>query len=157
MPVNTAGKQRGKPFPKGKSGNPSGKPKGRRHKATMAAQTLLDGEAQKLTRKAVDLALAGDTVALRLCLERIIPPCKDRPVSLVNSVCKVKSAEDSVRVMGKVVEAVTGGRLTPSEGQAIGEVLGLFCRALETRDFEVRLQRLEGMLRDDSGTTPSES
>ena len=48
-------------------GNP-GKPKGTRHKATQAALTLLDGEAEGLTRKAVELALGGDTTALRLCL-----------------------------------------------------------------------------------------
>ena len=51
-------------------GNP-GKPKGARHKATQAALMLLDGEAEALTRQAVELALAGDTTALRLCLERI--------------------------------------------------------------------------------------
>lgn len=51
-------------------GNP-GKPRGARHKATQAALALLDGEAATLTRKAVEMALEGDTTALRLCLERI--------------------------------------------------------------------------------------
>ncbi len=62
------------------AGNP-GKPKGARHKATLAALELLDGEAEALSRKAVELALAGDTTALRLCLERIAPPRKDAPAS----------------------------------------------------------------------------
>ncbi len=51
-----------------------GKPKGARHRATLAALELLDGEAEALTRKAVELALEGDTTALRLCLERMAPP-----------------------------------------------------------------------------------
>ncbi len=68
-------------FKPGQSGNPKGRTKGARHRATLAALALLDGEAEALTRKAVDLALEGDTVALRLCLERIAPPRKDAPVS----------------------------------------------------------------------------
>jgi hypothetical protein len=43
---------------------------------------LLEGEAKALTRKAIELGLAGDTTALRLCLERLVPPRKDRPISL---------------------------------------------------------------------------
>ncbi len=152
---STAGKQRGRPFPKGKSGNPAGRPRGAKNSTTIAAQSLLDGEAQKLTRKAVDLALAGDTLALRLCLDRIIPPRKDRPV-ILESIPKVKTGADSVEAMALVVEAVGHGDLTPAEGEAVGQVLGLFCKALETKDFEARLQRLEGMLRDDSGTPASE-
>ena len=57
-------------------GNP-GKPRGARHKATQAALALIDGEGEALTRKAIDMALAGDTVALRLCLERLAPPRKE--------------------------------------------------------------------------------
>ena len=69
-PSNT----RGRPF---KKGNP-GRPPGSRNKATLAAEVLLDNETEKLTRKAIELAMAGDTVALRLCLERIIPARRDR-------------------------------------------------------------------------------
>jgi len=61
-------------FRKGRSGNPNGRPAGARNKATETAELLLDGEAAALTRKAVELALAGDAMALRLCLDRIIPP-----------------------------------------------------------------------------------
>ena len=59
--AKTAGKQRGRPFKKGQSGNPSGRPQGSRHKATLAIEELLDGEADKLTRKAVEMALEGDS------------------------------------------------------------------------------------------------
>src|SRR5687767_3759377 len=78
-PGKTAGTTRGKPFG---PGNP-GRPKGSRNKATLALEALLDGEAEAIARKAVELAKAGDTVALRLCLERIIPARKDRPVAFV--------------------------------------------------------------------------
>jgi hypothetical protein len=63
------------------TGNP-GKPRGARHRATQAALALLSGEAEGLKRKAVELALAGDVTALRLCLERLVPPCREAPISL---------------------------------------------------------------------------
>ena len=66
--ANTAGKQRGKPFQKGESGNPDGRPKGSRNATTLALEILLDGQAAALTQKAIDLALTGEMAALRLCL-----------------------------------------------------------------------------------------
>lgn len=47
-------------FKLGQTGNPAGKPKGTRHKATLAAEVLLNGEAEALTRKAIELAKAGE-------------------------------------------------------------------------------------------------
>jgi Family of unknown function (DUF5681) len=71
--ANAAPKQRGRPFEPGRSGNPAGKLPGTRHRATIAIQSLLDGEAEALTRKAIELALAGDVACLRLCIDRIAP------------------------------------------------------------------------------------
>jgi hypothetical protein len=61
--------------------NNPGKPKGARCKAILAAEAILNGEAESLTRKAVELALEGDSVALKICIERLVPARKDRPVS----------------------------------------------------------------------------
>ena len=58
---------RGRPFEKGRSGNPGGRRRGSRNKATLAAAALLAGESEALTRKAVEMALAGDPTAMRLC------------------------------------------------------------------------------------------
>ena len=57
---NSVPKQRGRPFKPGQSGNPAGKPKGARNRSTIAAELLLEGEARALTRKAIELGLAGD-------------------------------------------------------------------------------------------------
>ena len=69
-------------FKPGKSGNPRGRPRGARNRATLAAEALLDGEAEAITRKCIDLALAGDHTALRLCLSRILPVRRDREIDL---------------------------------------------------------------------------
>src|SRR6266480_1202286 len=50
---------RGWPFAKGQSGNPAGRRRGCRNKATRAAEAYLDGEAETLARKAAELALAA--------------------------------------------------------------------------------------------------
>src|SRR5688500_12189569 len=110
---NTEQKQRGRPFVKGESGNPAGKPKGARHKTTLAIEALLEGEAEALTRKAVDLALEGDTTAMRLCFERILPVRKDRPVTF--ELPTVTTASDAVKAAGALLAAVASGDLTPSE------------------------------------------
>jgi hypothetical protein len=77
MPVN-AGRKQDTRFKPGESGNPAGKPRGARHKTTLACDLLLEGEAEAITRKAIELAKIGDGPALRLCLERIAPPSEGR-------------------------------------------------------------------------------
>ena len=74
------GRARGRPFEKGRSGNPAGRRTGSCNKTTAAAAALLAGESEALTRKAVELALVGDPTAMRLCLERILPACRERSV-----------------------------------------------------------------------------
>ncbi len=139
---NTAGKQRGRPFKQGASGNPAGKPKGARHKATLAAEALLDGEAEALTRKAIDLAKAGDLLALRLCLERILPPRRTRPVAF--DLTTIETAGDVLAALGTLAKAVSGGELTPDEGAAVGNMIEAHRRAIETVEIERRLAALEG-------------
>ena len=58
----------------------AGRPKGSRNKATIAIDSLLEGQAEALTQTAISKALDGDSIALRLCMDRIAPPMKDKPV-----------------------------------------------------------------------------
>ena len=129
------------PFSKGQSGNPSGRQPGSRNKATLAVEALLDGEAEALTRKAVELALAGDTTALRLCLDRLAPPRKGRPITL--AVGDVKSLNDLSAVQGEVVAALARGELTPEEAADVASVVEKLGQAWERRDLEERIQALE--------------
>jgi hypothetical protein len=94
-------------FKPGQSGNPDGRPKGARNRATVAAERLLDGEAEALSRKAVQLALAGDLSALRLCLDRVVPARKDRPVFF--ELPKMNEARAAVKASAAIVAAVASG------------------------------------------------
>jgi hypothetical protein len=102
---------------------------------------LLDGEADALTRKAVEMALAGDTTALRLCLERLAPPAKDKPVSV--QLPSLVGAEDASKAMAVVVDAMASGEITPSEAAAVAGVVETYRRTVETADIERRLAALE--------------
>jgi hypothetical protein len=137
---NTGGKQIGR-FEKGTSGNPSGRPKGSRNAATIACETLLDGQAEALTQKAIQMALDGDPVALRLCLDRLCPPRRDRPVSF--PLPPITSARDAADLMAGVTKAVAAGHITPSEAAEIGKVIDAYVRAYQTAELDERVARVE--------------
>lgn len=141
MAENAERKQRGRPFQKGQSGNPKGKPPGLRHKATRAVEALLEGEAEELTRKAVELAKDGDVTALRLCLERLVPPRRDRPVSF--DLPPIDSAGEAAQAFGAILSAVADGSITPAEGQAVADLLAAYAKTLETSELEKRITALE--------------
>lgn len=107
----------------------------------MAAEVLLDAEADALTRKAIELAKQGDTTALRLCIERILPARKDRPVSF--DMPRIETVEDSVKAAAAIASAVADGDLTPMEAAELSKVVDGYTRAVETADFSARLERLE--------------
>ena len=148
--ATTALKQRGRPFRKGHSGNPRGRPLGARNAATLAAERLLDGECEALTRKAVELALSGDGAALRLCMERILPPRRDRPVRF--RLPALSTAGDAVTAMAAIVAAVADGDLTPAEAGELSAMVGTFVKAIEIRDLESRVRVLEGEFGRSRGT-----
>lgn len=139
-PVTT--KPRGKPFAKG---NP-GRPKGARHKATIAAEALLEGEADALTRKAIETALAGDVTALRLCLERLVPARKERPITF--DLPPIANATDHPAALASIMAGVAAGDLTPGEAQAFAGIMKEHRAAIETAEFAARLDALETRITD---------
>src|SRR6478672_6677485 len=139
-PVNTGEKQDGRFKPR-QSGNPSGRPRGARNRTTQAVEALFDGEAETITRKAIELAKGGDTVALRLCMERLCPPRRDRPVSFTMPV--IESVADVTKASAALLEAVASGELTPSEAAELGKLVEAHVKAIELTDIQARLDALE--------------
>ena len=128
-------------FKPGESGNPAGRPKGSRNRATLALEAILEGGAEALTQKAVELALEGDTVALRLCLDRIAPARKDRHVPF--ALPRIEKATDAVKASTALVAAVAEGELTPSEASDLGKLVETVIHGIELTDVQERLARLE--------------
>ena len=119
----------------------SGRPRGSRNKATIAIESLLQGQAEELTQIVIKKALEGDSVALRLCLERIAPAPKDQPVSF--SLPKMHNALDASEAAGSVLTAVSEGELTPIEATRVMGLIDSYRRTLELTEIEERLQALE--------------
>ena len=140
--ANTRRKQAGG-FQKGQSGNPRGRPMGSRNNATLACEALLEGQAEALTQKAVDMALAGDPVALRICLERICPVRKDRAVRF--PLPPITSARDAADIAAAVAQAAAAGQLTPSEAAEFGKVIEIYIRAYQVAELSDRVACVEQM------------
>ena len=132
---------RGRPFVKGQSGNPAGRPRGSKNHRTLAARELLDGEAGALTRKAIEMAMAGDAGAMRLCLERILAPRRDPEVRF--DLPPIRDAGDIAGAMAAVLRALAQGGITPAEAAEIGRLVETYMRAIECTDFERRLRMVE--------------
>jgi hypothetical protein len=145
-PGNTGRKQDGT-FAPGHSGKPSGKPKGARHKATIMAEKLFAGDARDIVKKVVASAKAGEPWAVKLVIERIIPPAKDRPTTL--ELPRMMSPADLPDALARVVDAMAEGTLTPSEAAAIVATLEAYGRASVFAGHEERLLALEKRLADE--------
>jgi hypothetical protein len=109
------------PFQEGQSGNPKGRPKGAVNKTTIPAEQLLDGEAQEITRKVIELAKQGNLAALELCLERVLPPRQDRTVVL--KLPEVNVASDVPRALNAILTGVGKGAITPREAEILANVV----------------------------------
>jgi hypothetical protein len=121
----------------------------RTNKATLAALALLEGEAEALTRKAIELALAGDTVALKLVLDRLLP--KGRAVRLD---LPLRTLADLDRATEAISGALAEGAVTLGEVAALAGLVEARRRLLETTELERRLAALEQQQQQPSARAP---
>ena len=119
----------------------AGKPLGARHRATVAAEALLDGEAENVTRRCIEAALDGDATAMRLVMERIIPARKGRPVEF--KLPQMTNTGDLRAAALAIIGAVASGDLTPEEGAVISSLIKAARDAVETDELARRLDALE--------------
>ena len=142
-------------FEKGVSGNPAGRPLGARNRATVLAEQLLEGEAERLVREAIDRAMDGDVLAMRLCLERILPMLRGRRIQLdlpTEDAAPEEAARGIAGAVSATARAMAEGEITPEEAMTAAGIFELQRRAVETADLERRLARLEDKARQRSDT-----
>jgi hypothetical protein len=129
------------PFEKGASGNPAGRPRGSRNRATLLMEGLLADDAEAIGRKAIAMAKQGDMAAIRLCMDRLAPVRKGEPVAF--ELPPLDKPADSVAAAAEIVAAVAAGELTPSEAADLAKVVDVYVRAIATTAFDERLTELE--------------
>jgi hypothetical protein len=129
------------PFQKGESGNPAGRPRGSRNRATLLMESLLADDAEAIGRKAIEMAKQGDMPAIRLCMDRLAPARKGEPVAF--ELPPLDKPADSVAAAAEIVAAVAAGELTPSEAADLAKVVDVYVRAIATKAFDERLTKLE--------------
>jgi hypothetical protein len=140
-PINAPAKvpARGRPFSPGNSGR---KP-GSKNRATIVTAALLEGEAQELLGKAVELAKAGNVVMLKFLLGRILP--RERLIEL--DLPGMEFAADAVEALGRIMRAVSEGRISPGEAAAMATLINSYTQAIDMADVVKRLDRLEAQVK----------
>ncbi len=119
-----------------------GRPPGAKGKHTRAAEALLRGEGEALTRKCIELALSGDTTALKLCLDRLIPPTRERSIEI--DLPPVREGRDVPKAISGLLMAVADGEITPGEASKLAGLLQVWIRSEELTEIDARLRALEG-------------
>ena len=130
-----------KRWSKGTSGNPAGRPVGSRNKSTLFIEELLNGESEALIRKAIELALKGETTALRLCLDRLCPPRKERLIEF--PLPKIADAQKVATATASILTAVSEGCITPGEAEILARTVQIHAQVLEVEDVARRVAELE--------------
>jgi hypothetical protein len=118
-----------------------GRAKGSRSRTTMAVETLLEREAERIASKVVEKALEGDMVALRLCVERLLPARRDRPVAF--DLPTIQNAADALNASSAILAACASGTLSPGEATEIMSLVSTHVRMLEMTEIEARLIAVE--------------
>ena len=128
-------------FLPGQSGNPAGRPRGARNKKTLALEALLEGESEALMEKMIGLAKMGDDLAMRLCMERMLAPQRERPVPL--RLPRIESEADAHRAAAEIIEALGEGEVTPREAERLLRALAGAAVITQSSDIAARLKRIE--------------
>src|SRR5262245_25285547 len=127
--MHAVNKPRGRPF---KPGNP-GRPPGSKNKTTRMAEQLVEGQAEQLVQKVLELAQGGNVAALRMVLDRVWPPRKGQPVNVVMP--PINTSEDVLAAIASIWRAIRQGGRTPEEASALCRVIDRSIDAREDHDM----------------------
>ncbi len=126
-------------FKPGRSGNPAGRPKGTKDRRT-ELRALIKPHAPDLIAKALALANEGDVAALKLLLERAVPPYRPIGEAVTFPMPKQGSLADTGRA---VMRAIASGTLPPDTGRQLIDALAALGRVVEIEELERRIAALE--------------
>jgi hypothetical protein len=118
-------------FEQGASANPAGRPRGIMNEATRIAAMMLTERAPDVVKTAIDMAVVGKDVPLKLCLDKIIASQKDQPVGF--AMPPLSDAAGLAGVVAALWNAVAEGLVTPSQAASLSQALEAQTRAIEAQ------------------------
>lgn len=132
-------------FQPGQSGNPAGRPKGCRNKATQAVLALMEGAGKEIVQAVIRAAQEGNLAAAKMVLDRLAPPVRERPVSMPDfpDTTTLAGIDQAAQV---VLGAVAAGELTPGEASTLSSIIEMRRKVFETQELSARLEQLEKRL-----------
>lgn len=134
-------KPRGRPFERGVSGNPAGRPRGARNNSTLLAQALVADATDELVQKFIAEARNGNMPALLLAMKRILPSC--RPPPLEFRLPPLDSPADAVRAIKCILAGLAAGELTESELKTLVGLVETYLKAHHETETDRRLTAIE--------------
>jgi hypothetical protein len=137
---SNSGRQAGGKFASGNKIS-NGRKAGSRNRASILAQEMIDSDGELVVQKALELAKGGDGAALRLIMERLIPPRKDKIIEF--KLPQINNGQDASAAMAQVIEGVSAGELTPREGDSLAKLIESAGRLVEISLLEARVAALE--------------
>jgi hypothetical protein len=130
---------KGRPFPLGNQVG-KGRPRGSRNKRSVFMD-MMESHGEAIIKQCQVMALEKDPIAMRLCMERLLAPCK-APNNRFR-LPAATSATDLVKALGAVMQQVARGHLSAQEGEAMAGMIESLRRTIETEEFEQRLRAVE--------------
>jgi hypothetical protein len=91
-------------------------------------------------QQVVSRALEGDTTALKLCLDRLMPPLRAQEEAVTFA---LESNAPVADLGHRVLQAIANGQLTPGQGGHILSALGGLARLVELAELERQIEALE--------------
>lgn len=140
-------KPRGKPFAKGVSGNPAGRPQGSRNRSTALRDLISDDQSEAILNTMIKAAMDGNLTAARYLLDRVAPASHSQ--SIMIDLPPIETVEAGAQAIDATLKAVGQGDITLNEAKEIIELIKDRIKLIETVDFEQRLLKVEQEIRDE--------
>ncbi len=129
-------------FKKGVSGNPSGRPKGSYNKITRDIKNIMFDEAGAISRKCVELAKAGNSKAMSICMDRLFVKPKHSPVEIKNFP-NIDKMEDIPKLTNFILKKISSADITIEQGTLLAQISEKHSQNLQISELVKRIEELE--------------